>query len=105
MLYFNPKVTIDFKSTEHLFSDFGAYSMSWPSITFADNKESVYVANGHNTETLLRIPVSNEGVIDKICLTYITPNQWLFVLVFCSDNYYRLYEMNLKKRMNFFNSE
>jgi hypothetical protein len=94
--------------------------MSWPSVAFADSIGNVYVANGHNTNMLYRLEVKhkhehhdenhhhhdhNHGN-EKVCCTYITPNQRLYVLTYCKeDRNYLVYELNLKKKLNFFNQE
>ena len=102
---FNRQPTVN-----HELSEFGAYSMSFPFLSFADFLGNVYVVNLFDKNTMYRIPVEqNRKLMNdcsrsdlKICCTCITPNNRLYVLTYKSQGY-SLYKIDLLSKCSNFN--
>ena len=91
---------------QHEHFDFGAFSFTWPILTFADSFGNIFVANCHDKTTINRIKL-DKCFIDndlgqetkesmKICRTFVSSKRNLYVLVLVND-LYKIIRANINK--------
>lgn len=75
------------------FAPISAFSINWPYVVFSGlSSKHIMIVNAFTQKTINRVQLHDE--VDKICSTYITDTNDLFVLTQI-DEIYRLYYLDL----------